>query len=333
MRFLLRAVATALVLGLGALSAWTVAPLLHVGSPGLAVAGIATADVGLAPSSWRPGSPPGEWLPPAWFPPAEDLLALPALDERGPSRGPSLRSRAAIVFDVDQGRVLYERHADEVRPVASITKVLSALAYASLQPDLEREVCVGAEFYPSRSGARSRLSTGDCTTGWDLLGAALVSSDNRAAMGLAVSADVGLDGFVERMDEVSADLGMSRSSWSEPSGLEDDNLSTARDIAKATLALASHPLLAPVASAPYWDLHRSNRAHPRRLFSTDRLVGREDLAVEAAKTGYTDTARYCFTTVVSTEAGRRLVITLLGAEGRLTRWADVSRILDWVERA
>jgi D-alanyl-D-alanine endopeptidase (penicillin-binding protein 7) len=332
MRLLLRSIATALVLGLFALSAWTAAPLLHVGTPGRAIAGIAPLVAGGSNPPWRAAAPVGEWLPPAWFPPSQDLLALPAIDERGPSRGPSVRARSALVFDVDQGRVLYEKRADEVRPVASITKVVSALAYVSLQPDMEREVCVGAEFYPTRSGARSRLSTGDCTTGWDLLGAALVSSDNRAALGLAVSADVGLDGFVARMDEVSADLGMSRSSWSEPSGLEDENLSTARDIAKATFALASHPLLAPVASAPYWDLHRSNRAHARRLFSTDRLAGREDLAVEAAKTGYTDTARYCFTTVVSTDPGRRLVITLLGAEGRLTRWADVSRVLDWVER-
>jgi D-alanyl-D-alanine carboxypeptidase len=70
----------------------------------------------------------------------------------------------------------------------------------------------------------------------------------------------------------------------------------------------------------------------RRLNSTDRLLGRDDIVIETAKTGYTDTARYCFTTVLDTENGRRLGITLLGADGKMTRWADVGRILDWANR-
>ena len=95
--------------------------------------------------------------------------------------------------------------------------------------------------------------------------------------------------------------------------------------------MASHPVLRTVASAPFWDLHRSNQQSVRRLYSTDRLTGREDILVEAAKTGYTDTARYCFTTMITTHDGRRLVITLLGADGKMTRWADIERILGWLK--
>jgi D-alanyl-D-alanine endopeptidase (penicillin-binding protein 7) len=142
-----------------------------------------------------------------------------------------------------------------------------------------------------------------------------------------------MDDFVAGMQAASDDLGMTRSSWSDPSGLEDENLSTARDVARATFAVAVHPILSTVASAPYWDLVRDNGVGARRLYSTDRLLGRADLLIESAKTGYTDTARYCFTTAVTTPSGRRLVISLLGAEGRLTRWADVGRILDWVDSA
>jgi D-alanyl-D-alanine endopeptidase (penicillin-binding protein 7) len=123
---------------------------------------------------------------------------------------------------------------------------------------------------------------------------------------------------------------MDHSSWSDPSGLEDENLSTARDMARATVAVASHPVLGPVSTAPYWDMHRSNKEAPRRLFTTDRLSGREDMTILAAKTGYTDTARYCFSTVLQTRDGRRLAISLLGAEGKLSRWADIDRILSWV---
>jgi len=271
------------------------------------------------------------WFPPSWFPRDADLAAVEQMDATGPRQGPRVRSRSAFVFDVDQGEVLYEKNADVIRPVASITKLVSALALVATTQNLSEGLCVGAAQYPSRSGARSRLSTGDCLSGWDLVGAALVASDNRAAYGLAAIAGEDVDGFVTRMGEVSADLGMSNSSWSDPSGLEDENLSTARDVARATLAVALHPLLQPVASAPFWDIHRTNKERARRLFSTDRLQGRDDLLVWSAKTGYTDTARYCFTTMVETQDGRRLVITLLGADGRMTRWADVGRVLSWVD--
>lgn len=253
------------------------------------------------------------------------------LDAPGPRTGPSLRARSALIYDLDAGEVLFEKNADTIRPVASITKLVSALTFASLTDDFNTEVCVSAAQYPSRSGARSRLSTGDCLRGWDLIGAALVSSDNRAALGLAAAAGTDVETFVRQMNIVSEELGMTQSVWSDPSGLEDENTASARDIARATIAVAAHPQLSMAASAPFWDIHRADRA-PRRLFSTDRMAGREDITVEAAKTGYTDTARYCFTTAFQTEDGRRLVVTLLGADGKLTRWADMARVLDWIDR-
>jgi D-alanyl-D-alanine endopeptidase (penicillin-binding protein 7) len=272
------------------------------------------------------------WHRPAWFPPVLDVDAVGQMyGEAIGGRGPSLRSRSAFVYDLDAGQVLIDKNADVVRPVASLTKMVSSLALMSLDPDLDTQLCVGAAQYPTRSGARSRLSTGDCVGGWDVLGAALVASDNRAAYALAAVSGLDMDDFVARMNEVSADLGMDHSSWSDPSGLEDENLSTARDIARATVAVAAHPVLAPVSTAPWWDLYREGREEPRRLYTTDRLSGRTDIEVLAAKTGYTDTARYCFSTVVETRDGRRLVITLLGAEGKMTRWADVDRVLRWVE--
>jgi D-alanyl-D-alanine endopeptidase (penicillin-binding protein 7) len=359
MKLVLRAVSTFLVVVVGTLLAWKAAPpprapiqdiqSLPAGAimqPGTiqAAGSIVLAGRGQPVrqlpiqirhpefSGYTPSNPDAPWAPPEWFGSAEALLAIGQMDEPGPRSGPAVRSRSVFVFDVDAGQVLFEKNADNIRPVASMTKLVSSLALASAEPNLERIFCVGAEQYPTRNGALSKLSTGDCVTGWDTLGAALVASDNRAAFGMAAAAEMDLDSFIERMNSVSADLGMSSSSWSDPSGLEDENLSTARDMAKATLAVATHPVLSQVASAPFWDLHRTNRNEPRRLFSTDRLAGREDIVVEAAKTGYTDTARYCFTTLLTTETGRRLVITLMGAEGKMTRWGDIERILSWLEQ-
>jgi D-alanyl-D-alanine endopeptidase (penicillin-binding protein 7) len=275
---------------------------------------------------------PTAWVHPTWFPDVLDVDAVADMDGAPLyTRGPPVRSRSVFVYDLDAGQVLFEKNADVVRPVASLTKMVSALTLMSVEPDLDTELCVGAAQYPTRSGAKSHLSTGDCIAGWDVLGAALVASDNRGAYALAAISGLDMDDFVAHMDQVSADLGMDRSSWSDPSGLEDENLSTARDIARATVAIESHPVLSVVATAPYWDVHRTNTDTVRRLFSTDHLLGRDDITVLAAKTGYTDTARYCFSTVVQTRDGRRLAITLLGAEGKQTRWADMDRILRWAD--
>lgn len=272
------------------------------------------------------------WAPPEWHPDSATLTVLPAMDGDAEARLPGLGARAAFVYDLDAQKVLYDRAADDVRPVASLTKLVSSLAMASEQPDLDRVVCVDARLYPTRSGARSKLSTGECYTGWDLLGAALVASDNRAAYGMYVLSGLDYDPFLERMHEVSYDLGMARSTWGDPSGLEDDNLSTARDMTRAVVAVAAHPTLSVAATAPRWVMAPLNGRSVRTLFTTDKLAGRPDIEVLAAKTGYTDTAGYCFSAVVRTEEGRTIAMTLLGDPRSKDRWRDAQRIVDWVSR-
>lgn len=277
----------------------------------------------------------GPWSPPDWFPEATraELWALDGLDGQ-PERadGPLVHSKAAFVYDVDAGRVLYAREADERRPVASLTKVVAGLAALSEDDaELTREVCISPAQWPGWPGARSYLNTGTCVTGWDLLGAALVASDNRAAFGLARVSGLPFGVFVARMNEVAADLGMSLSTFADPAGVDDENLSTARDMSRAVLAASLHPVLGPVASAPSWDISETRRDRSRRLFSTNRLAGDDDIEVLAAKTGYTDTARYCFSAVLRTPEGRRVALSVLGAPNNRTRWADVSRIVRWVD--
>ena len=308
MRTLSRLAATALVAGLAHVAFdMTLDPVAQAGSP--------------------PPPGPVDWLPPAWHPSPDELLALPSMDRAGPDRL-RLRSTTSYVVDLDAGEVLHAHGADERRPVASLTKYVTALALSTERVDLTRVHCVDARFYPTRNGARSSFSTDECYQGWDLLGSALVASDNRAAFGLAVQSDLRYDEFIARMDQVSADLGMTMSSWADPSGLEDDNLSTARDMAKAAVAVANHPVLAIAATAPTWDLVPVVGRHSRELRATNRLLRRSDLEVLSGKTGYTDTAGYCFTGVVRTEAGRTLAVTLLGAPRSRDRWADLDRVLE-----
>lgn len=281
------------------------------------------------------------WSPPVWFPEAarDDLWALEGLQGEPTARPPTLRSRAVFVYDVDSGKVLIAHNADDRRPVASLTKVVSsltAMAESAMGPGenaaLEQTICVDESLWPSWPGARSYLNTGACLTGWDLLGAALVASDNRAAFGLSRVAGLPFQPFVSKMNDVAADLGMSQSTFSDPAGVDDNNLSTARDMTAAILSASLHPVLGPVASAPYWDVEIVGRARPKRVNSTNRLSGDKGLEFLAAKTGYTDTARYCFTAVVRTPKGRRIAMTVLGANRVRTRWSDVREVLAWVDR-
>ncbi len=270
------------------------------------------------------------WTPPNWHPASEELWALEQMDAPPAEGAPRLRSSAAFVFDVDRGEVLLEKNADTIQPVASLTKLVSALALASSDYDLDREICIGHEHYPTRNGAFSKLSTGDCIQGWDALGAALVSSDNRGAFALASATDLDLEHFITRMNTVSGELGMEMSSWTDPSGLEDENMSTARDLARATIAVASHPLLSSVSAAPHWDLHYDDRP-TRRRFTTNKLSGRGGLSIDAVKTGYTGTAGYCYTTALTTRSGRHVVLTVLGAPRDRDRYRDVNALLRWID--
>ncbi len=285
-----------------------------------------------------PVDPEGEgpWSPPSWFPEVsrDELWSLDGMDGAAPEgSGPVVRSLSAFVYDVDSGQVLYARNADDRRPVASLTKVVSSLAAMAEGADLSREICIDPAQWPGWPGAHSYLNTGTCLQGWDLVGAALVASDNRAAFAMAPLTGLPFAPFIGRMNEVSADLGMDMSSFADPAGVDDENLSTARDMTRAVLAASLHPVLGPVASAPSWDIHETRRDRDRRLYSTNRLADAGSLEFLAAKTGYTDTARYCFTAVVRTESGRRVALTVLGAPNNRTRWADVHRILDWVDSA
>ena len=216
--------------------------------------------------------------------------------------------------------------------MASLTKLVSALTMVREGVELDQELCLDQSHRPSWPGAVTRLAQGTCSKGWDLLGAALVRSDNGAALSFASLADLPLVAFVDGMDSVARELHMTQSSFADPTGIFDENLSTARDMTKAVVAAASHPQLAPALNAPYWLVGSSQSARPKRLLSTNRLLRSHKVDVIAAKTGYTDTARHCFTAVVRDRRGHRVAMTVMGARYSSWRWRDVSRILKWVER-
>ena len=287
------------------------------------------------------------WSPPTWFPSAtrRDLWVIPDLDGAPAHRwGPSVKAYAGILADLDSGEILWARDADAPRSIASVTKLVSSLTLMVNEPriDLDREICVTYEQWPSRPGARSKFETGNCHEGWSYLGAALVSSDNRGAFALPAISGEDYYVFVDRMHDVARELGLWTASFADPAGIEDENMASARDVLKAVTAVSLHPTLSMVASAPTWRIDTPRG--PRVLGSTNRLL-RLSLAPKrrrftpppyetlAAKTGYTDTAHYCFATVVrSLVTGRRYGAVVLSAPNNRSRFDDVLNMLKWADR-
>jgi D-alanyl-D-alanine carboxypeptidase len=269
------------------------------------------------------------WTPPDWHPASDDaLLVFEQLGGEGARKGPRVVAPSVILADLDSGEILFSRDADTRRSIASVTKLFSALALLSTpEVDLDREVCISREHWPAMAGARSKFETGSCHTGWEYLGAALVASDNRGAMALPSVAGLDHEQFAARMEEVAAELGATDPDFTDPAGLLDENLASARDVLRAVIAVALHPDLSAVASAPTWRIETDDG--PRELGSTNRLVDRYQTL--AAKTGYTDTAHYCFATVVRTASGRRLAAVVLGAPNSNARFQDAQALLRWAE--
>lgn len=340
----------ALLAAVGAMVVLTDTTTAHTWTASLSDVALPTALTALTPAEPAkivPGTPPPPpaWAPPTWFPEATrgELWVLESLDGAPTHRwGPKVKAYAGILADLDSGEVLWARDPDAPRSIASVTKLVSSLTLVSDEDvDLDRSVCVSLEQWPTRPGARSKFETGDCHPGWEYLGAALVASDNRGAFAMPAIAAEDYYAFVDRMGDVAEDLGLRTAVFADPAGLEDENMASARDILKAVTAVSLHPSLSLVASAPSWRIETSRG--PRLLGSTNRvlvssLAGPTKRSTPppyetlAAKTGYTDTAHYCFATVVrSLVTGKRYGAVVLSSPTNSARFDDVLGMLSWAD--
>jgi D-alanyl-D-alanine endopeptidase (penicillin-binding protein 7) len=277
------------------------------------------------------------WAPPIWLDQevGDDLWSLTEMDEKVDiDNVPRIRARAAFVYDLDRGEIVYEKDSDGIWPVASLTKTVAALTLASEGFDhsvLENTYCLDNESKPSLPGAKTKFSHKSCYSGWDLFGSALVSSDNGAALSFPIIANIPTDTFVEKMNAVASDLNMSSSNFVDSAGLGDENLSTARDMTKAIVAASLHPTVSISSGASSWySKPKAKRASYRRN-TTNKLVSLPNSHTLAAKTGFTFTADGCYSAVIEHE-GRRLALTILGSPSLNQRWRDARKILNWVSK-
>lgn len=242
---------------------------------------------------------------------------------------PQIKSASALVLDLDQDRVLYAKNTNAVLPIASITKLMTAIVVLDAKLLLDDMVVITREDVDKVKYTTSRLQVGAMLTRRDLLRLALMASENRAAAALSRAYPGGRDAFVAAMNRKAAVLGMWQSEFVDATGLSNRNLSTAEDLGRLVRAAYSYPLIREFST---------ESQHTVRLFSgqrlqytnTNRLVRNPQWEIGLSKTGYISEAGRCLV-LQAIITSRPVIIVLLDSWGTLTRIGDANRIRRWME--
>lgn len=244
---------------------------------------------------------------------------------------PDVRSKSVVVLDSETGAEVFGKDADEIRPIASTTKIFVAMAVRAKDIDLDAWTEITkVDARQARGGARTRLDVGEKFRNRDLLRAMLMASDNRAptALGRAVGLDP--DALVAAMNKVAKRLHLKRTKFTDPSGLHG-NVSTAREMAIALRAALEDPVLREIMSDDYEMVYSKSRHSKIGYGNTNQPLVAHRYDVIGGKTGYTKIAGYCFITAARF-AGRELLTVFLGAPKKKTRFEDFNRVAAWLER-
>jgi D-alanyl-D-alanine endopeptidase (penicillin-binding protein 7) len=268
---------------------------------------------------------------------AARLRALAALREamtprfkEDPASGemiPDIRAAAAIAFDPETGKVLYEENMRDQRSIASITKVMTALVFLEDNPDLTEDVTVArSDVY---AASTTYLRANDHITKGELLHLMLIASDNAAARALARSSHGGTAAFVERMNEKAIELGLENTTFSDPSGLNPNNLSTAWDLSHLITYAASDERISSIMRTPEYTVTTNRRTIP--IHSTNHLLRAGDVEVMGGKTGFISKAGYCLATILKLpQSDTPIAFVVLGAQSNNGRFWEVRHLFNWI---
>jgi len=242
----------------------------------------------------------------------------------------ALRSSVALVQDAASGETLFDKNSETVLPIASITKLMTAIVVLEQKLDLDERVVISQEDITAArsSRIRGRLRPGSALTRDELLLLSLMSSDNLAAAALARTAPGGSDSFVAAMNREAERLGLHDTRYSDPTGLSPENVSSAQDLVKLVKAAHGYPLIRE------YSTRRSAFVKARGgtvgFSNTNSLVRSGKWDIELSKTGYISAAGRCLVMHVRV-ASRNLVVVLLDSYGKYSRIGDAQRIRKWLE--
>ncbi len=242
------------------------------------------------------------------------------------SFGVKINSPAAAVMDKATGAILWQKNAEEVRSIASITKLMTALIFLEHNPGWQTKVIL--EQQDEANGDTPEILRGEEVTVKNLFYTALIASDNNAAYALVRSTGLSKEDFVKEMNNKAGELKLLNAKFVSPTGLEKDNQATAKEVlALAKVALTNSDIQAAVSLPEYTFTAVSGREH--RVFSTNKLFG-SYLQIIGGKTGYIEESGYCLVSEVANADDDRIITVVLGADSNDGRFQDLKILTTWI---
>ena len=239
-----------------------------------------------------------------------------------------VKSHIALIFDEQTQQPLYNKNSETVVPIASITKLMTAMVMLDAQLPMDQEISVADDDLNSIRRTKSRLRVGMTLTRSEMLKLALMASENRAALALARSYPGGPEAMVAAMNAKARVLGMQNTRFFDPTGLDSDNVSTAQDLVKMVAAARRYPAIHQYTTSSSHSVE-GLRGRTMRFSNTNPLVRNASWDIGVSKTGYISEAGLCLV-MEATIKQRPVIIVLLDSWGKHTRVGDANRIRNWM---
>ena len=240
---------------------------------------------------------------------------------------PDVRAAAAIIYDPVTNQILWEENGLSQRSIASITKVMTATVFLENNPDVSQLVTIDRSDVFQAS--TTHLIRNDKVTADDLLHLVLIASDNAAARALARISPYGSEGFIRRMNEKAAELGLESTHYTDPSGLLSENVSSAYDMARLITHASQDERISSIMRTTEYTVFSGKR--PITFRSTNHLLRRGDVDVRAGKTGFISKAGYCLATVLRLpQTGQDVAVVVFGARSNAGRFMESRNLMNWV---
>ncbi|MCE9632972.1 MAG: D-alanyl-D-alanine endopeptidase [Methylophilales bacterium] len=241
-----------------------------------------------------------------------------------------LASSKALIVNQETGETLYAKGTDIPTPIASITKLMTAMVMLDMHLPMEEMLSVSDADVDTLKNTTSRLRVGTELSRAEMLKLALMSSENRAASALARTTPIGMAAFIAAMNRKAAELGMKNSHFADPTGLNSENISTAEDLVKMVKAAYSYPDIRTVTTTASYDVPIHGLRRLVEFRNTNVLVRNGTWDIGLSKTGYISEAGRCLV-MQAQIAAQPLIIVLLDSYGKNTRIGDAQRIKKWMQ--
>jgi D-alanyl-D-alanine endopeptidase (penicillin-binding protein 7) len=258
------------------------------------------------------------------------LSAVSALTSAVHAQGPNLLSQAALIVDARTGDPIFAKNANNVTPIASITKLMTAMVVLDAQQNLDQTLTVDLDDLDFLKASRSRLSIGSELTRREMLRLALMSSENRAASSLGRFYPGGLGAAVAAMNAKAKALGMNNTRYVDTTGLSPENVSTARDLAVMVQAAQRYPLIREFSTQPEEYVQIPATGKTLHFNNSNALVKSGGWDISLQKTGFIREAGRCVV-MLAQIAQRPVVLVLLDSVGKFSRIGDAQRVKTWME--